>query len=63
MPVRGDNEAMMNPAETELLQIAKDQGATVHQGYHMLAAQLGAMGRYAGAFWSNPAQCGAESLG
>ena len=25
MPVRGDNEAMMNPAETELLQIAKDQ--------------------------------------
>ncbi len=54
---------MMNPAETELLQIAKDQGATVHQGYHMLAAQLGAMGRYAGAFWSNPAQCRAESLG
>ncbi|QKC98352.1 shikimate dehydrogenase family protein [Mesorhizobium sp. NZP2298] len=43
-------EAVMNPPETELLQIAKSHGASVHQGYHMLAAQLDAMGRYVGAF-------------
>lgn len=43
-------EAVMFPDETPLLRLARDRGARIHPGRHMLLAQLDAMGRFVGAF-------------